>query len=109
MKVSQTSKDVTMFLEECAFYGFEVQPVNPERTVVAIHAHFNPFNDRRFSYLEHEGQMLLMRYGAGHLWGTEGIAAGVALEKGKIEILGSQFGVRFIRELAKRVNQQKGA
>lgn len=96
--MNKSQESVKSFISKCAEHGFVVVRVS-DSGCVEINAEFPAQDSNAFMNLDNAGHAILRECGSNHTWGTDGIAAMIALRDGEVSVMGSGFPKRFIKAL----------
>jgi hypothetical protein len=96
--MSKSQESVKAFIGKCAEHNFVVVRVS-DSGCVEINAEFPAQDSNAFMNLDNAGHAILRECGSNHTWGTDGIAAMIALRDGQVCVIGSGFQKRFIKAL----------
>lgn len=96
--MSKSQESVKSFISKCAEHNFVVVRVS-DSGCVEINAEFPAQDSNAFMNLDNAGHSILRSSGSNHTWGTDGVAAMIALRDGQVCVMGSGFPKRFVKAL----------
>jgi len=96
--MSKSQESVKAFITKCAEHGFVIVRIS-DSGCVEINAEFTAQDSNAFMNLDNAGHAILRSSGSNHTWGTDGIAAMIALRDGQVCVMGSGFNKHFIKAL----------